>query len=144
MNISNDGIRKLILREDLRLKAYQDESGVWTIGVGHTRTARRGMVINEEEAHELLRDDLERFVRAVNRYVIVSLDQSQYDALVSFAFNIGVHGFKTSTLLRRLNAGLYSHVPEQMLRWNKATDPKTGEKYVSGGLVYFTIGSSID
>ena len=71
--------------------------------------------------------DLERFEAAVNDGVQVALNQNQFDALVSFAFNVGRQGFKSSTLLKKLNQGLYDEVPAQLRRWNK-----TGGNVIQG------------
>ncbi len=75
--------------------------------------------LSEQAVLNLLAQDLERFEAAVNDAVQVSLDQNQFDALVSFAFNVGVQAFKSSTLLKKLNQGLYHEVPAQLRRWNK-------------------------
>lgn len=134
MDISLRGINKLKIREALRLESYQDDAGVWTIGYGHTKTAKEGMVVTEYEAEILLRRDLKRFVEVVNKEVKVSLAQNQFDTLVSFAFNIGVGAFKSSTLLEELNEGRYHNVPDELMRWNKVT--VNGQKRKSAGLVY--------
>lgn len=133
MNLSWVGLSKLKIREALRLEAYQDDAGVWTIGYGHTKTAKEGMVVTEYEAEILLRRDLKRFVEAVNK-VKVYLSQNQFDTLVSFAFNVGVGAFKSSTLLEELNEGNYHNVPDELMRWNKVT--VNGQKRKSAGLVY--------
>lgn len=75
------------------------------------------MVITEEEAEQLLKDDLDRFERVVQDKVTVPLTDNQFAALVSFAFNVGTGAFQRSTLLRKLNAGGYDAVPEQLARW---------------------------
>ena len=133
MIISEDGLKKLKLREGLRLVAYQDRAGVWTIGYGHT-PAKKGQVITKEEAGLLLEEDLHRFHDVINQNVRVHLSQHQFDALVSFAFNVGVYAFQTSTLLRLLNKGHYIEVPQQLLRWNKVT--VDGTKVKDHGLIY--------
>lgn len=138
-NISDDGIRKLVIREGLELKAYQDSAGVWTIGVGHTglvdgEPIKRGMVITQETAVRLLKSDLKKHVRAVNRYVTRNVNQWRFDALVSFAFNVGNTAFRNSTLLKELNAGRIQNVPHELMRWNKVT--RNGKKVRSNGLVY--------
>jgi lysozyme len=90
--------------EGLRLEAYQDCGGVWTIGYGHTgSTVVEGMKISEPNAVILLLADLVDAVTCVNRGVTASISQSQFDALVDFCFNAGRGSFLQSTLLRRVN-----------------------------------------
>ena len=117
LSFSDAGIDHLKKWEGVELEAYQDTGNVWTIGVGHTRGVTEGMVISEDKAESLLRQDIGWAEAVVDRYVKVPLTQPQYDTLVSFAFNIGERQFKTSTLLRKLNAGNYDAVPNQLLRW---------------------------
>jgi lysozyme len=103
-----------------RIKAGDPVRGTLTIGYGSTGAhVRPGMVISEREAEELLRDDLDRFERAVDRLVRVPLTDNQFAALVAFAFNVGEGngGFATSTLLKKLNAGDYGSVPSEMMKW---------------------------
>ena len=91
------------------------------------------MRITEQEAEERLADDLKTFENDIKRYVQVPLTQNQFDALVSLAFNIGGANFSKSTLIKKINKGLYDEVPEQILRWNKAR--VAGELKVVKGLV---------
>lgn len=106
--------------EGLRLKAYLPTSyDVWTIGYGHTSTAYEGMVITEEKAEKLLRADLKWVRDVLAKEVKVPLTQEQYDALASFIFNLGGTNFRTSTLLRKLNAYDYVGAADEFLRWNK-------------------------
>jgi GH24 family phage-related lysozyme (muramidase) len=120
MRISPNGIKFIKLEEGLSLTSYLCPAGVWTVGYGHTRHARSGMKITEAEAEGLLYADLVAFERAVNELVKVPIDQHQFDALVSFVFNVGVSAFSKSTLLKLLNQGDYLGAKEQFLRWNKA------------------------
>lgn len=103
--------------EGLRLKSYQDTGGVWTIGWGHTRTARPNMEITEAKAEELFEEDLAEHIRYVKQFVKVPLNEYQLGALASFVFNIGPTQFSKSTLLKKLNQGLYEEVPAQLQRW---------------------------
>lgn len=103
------------------LRAYQDSKGIWTIGWGHTGNVTAGMVITVEQAALLLDADLDAAENAVCTYVLVPLNDNQFDALVSLAFNIGIEAFRTSSLVRLLNAGHYDAVPGQMAQWNKIT-----------------------
>jgi len=106
--------------EALRLKAYlPTPNDVPTIGYGHTKTAKMGMVITEKDAERLLREDLDWVEEALEELVEVPLSQPQYDALASFVFNIGRTGFAKSTLLRKLNASDYVGAAEEFPRWNK-------------------------
>jgi lysozyme len=106
--------------EGLRLEAYlPTPNDVWTIGYGHTHTAKKGQKITEAQAEELLRRDIAWAEEAVNESVVVPLTQNQFDALVSFVFNVGVGAFSKSTLLRLLNAKDYEGAANQFLRWNK-------------------------
>jgi lysozyme len=120
MRISPNGIKFIKLEEGLSLTSYLCPARVWTVGYGHTRHARSGMKITEAEAEGLLYADLVAFERAVNELVQVPLNQDQFDALVSFVFNVGVSAFSKSTLLKLLNQGEYAAAKEQFARWNKA------------------------
>lgn len=104
--------------EGLRLDAYQDVAGVWTIGYGHTGPeVRAGQKITELEAESLLRQDVAGAVGCVNRSVTTPLAQNQFDALVDFCFNVGCRNFTQSTLLKKLNAGDSAGAAEQFLMW---------------------------
>jgi len=118
--INRDGLRLLKAFEGLRLRAYQDSVGVWTIGYGTTSGVRPGMVITEAQAEDLLKRDLNRFERAVNDLVTVPLTDDQFSALVTFAYNVGEGALADSTLLRLLNQGDYRGAADQLLRWDKA------------------------
>src|SRR5262249_46356321 len=87
-------------------------------GYGHTGPdVRTGMTISEDRADELLDEDLVRFEDAVSSMVKVPLNDNQFGALVSFAYNIGVGAFSDSTLLKKLNAGNYDVVPGELAKW---------------------------
>jgi len=106
--------------EALRLRAYLPTPfDVWTIGYGHTSTAYEGMVITEAEAERLLRKDLAWVRAAIAKHVDVPLSQEQYDALASFIFNLGEANFRSSTLLRKLNASDYVGAANEFPKWNK-------------------------
>lgn len=117
MNISTDGIDLIKRFEGLRLAAYLDVAGVPTIGYGHTRTARMGQVITAERADGLLREDLPRYEGAVSNLVSGPLSQGQFDALVAFAFNVGVGALERSTLLTRVNAQDDEGAAREFTRW---------------------------
>ena len=120
VNTSENGIELIKDFEGRRLVAYQDSVGVWTIGYGHTKTAHEGRLIIKSTADRLLAEDLAEFEKYVEEYVTVTLTQNQFDALVSWTFNLGPGNLQESTMLRKLNQGLYAEVPDEMRRWNKA------------------------
>lgn len=115
--ISDDGVRLIKEFEGLYLKAYRCPAGVLTIGWGSTEGVREGMEITREEAERMLLGELSRFEDAVNRLVTVPLTQHQFDALVSFSYNVGARALEHSTLLRKLNDGDYNAVPAELGRW---------------------------
>ena len=125
MNISDNGIELIKQFEGLRLEAYQCSAGVWTIGWGHTSGVKQGDKITTEQALDFLRSDLEKFENAINNLVTVKLNQNQYDALVSFVFNIGINAFKQSTMLKFLNAGHYPLAAGQFDLWIYSSGKKT-------------------
>ena len=103
--------------EGLRLKAYQDAAGVWTIGYGHTHNVRRGDVISQFYAEEMLRLDILQCQRQVLRLGVCTT-QGQLDALVSFVFNMGIGRLQKSTLLGCIRRHADGEViREQFLRW---------------------------
>ena len=120
MRTSDEGISLIRHFEGCSLGAYLCPAGVWTIGYGHTRSVKQGDVIDQEQAEALLIEDLEEFEGYVNSMVEVALKQNEFDALVSWVFNLGPGNFKESTLLNRVNYGPMSDVPYQIKRWNKA------------------------
>ncbi|WP_130889874.1 lysozyme [Fusobacterium ulcerans] len=122
MKMSEGGIKFLIQEEGERLKAYKCAAGVWTIGVGHTGAdVKEGMVITKEKSRELLKADLSRFEKAVNTYIKVPLEQHQFDALISLAFNIGVGNFSKSTLVKKINANAtIEEIEFQFKQWRLA------------------------
>lgn len=130
--------RKLIeQREGVELTAYKDSAGILTIGVGHTSAAgapkvTAGLKITAAQASEILSRDLTTFEAAVSSAVKVPLNQNEFDALVSFTFNVGAGAFKGSTLLKRLNAGDRQAAADQFLVWNKIT--VNGKKQTLDGL----------
>ena len=108
MSLSQAGLNLIKSHEGLRTTAYQDPVGVWTIGYGHTGTAKPGQKITEAQAEQLLRQDVGWAQDAVRKNVKVPLTQGQFDALVSFTFNLGAGALGRSTLLKKLNAGDYA------------------------------------
>lgn len=121
MEVSNRGIALIQRFEGCRLEAYRDSAGVWTIGYGSIVNVRPGDVITQTQAVELLAADVDRHADGVRRCVDVDLNQSEFNALVSFAFNVGVGALSRSTLLRKLNAGESRQaVASEFLRWTYA------------------------
>ncbi|MBM5459210.1 lysozyme [Pseudomonas sp. P66] len=120
MRTSQRGLSLIKSFEGLRLLAYRDAVGVWTIGYGATRGVKAGMSITKEQAERMLLNDVQRFEPEVERLVKVPLNKNQWDALVSFTYNLGAANLESSTLLRKLNAGDYEGAAEQFPRWNKA------------------------
>ena len=114
---SQAGIDLITSFEGCRLTAYQDSVGVWTIGYGHTSGVYHGMTITEEEAIAFLRQDLKTAENAVNSNVTYGINQNQFDALVSFTFNVGTGNFTSSTLLKKLNAGDVNGAANEFDRW---------------------------
>lgn len=120
MKISEAGLGLIKSHEGFRSDAYLCPAGVWTIGYGHTGDVEEGQSVTEEEAEELLLQDVDFAEDAVNSLVEVELSQQMFDALVCFVYNVGVSAFEQSTLLRFLNQGQMEEAAEQFLRWNKA------------------------
>ena len=125
MQTSDKGIALIKQFEGCKLTAYQDSVGVWTIGYGWTQPVdgkpiRAGMTIKQETAERLLKTGLVSYESDVSRLVKVGMTQGQFDALVSFTYNLGARSLSTSTLLRKLNAGDYAGAADEFLRWNKA------------------------
>lgn len=114
-----EGLHKV--GQDGIIRAYRCPAGRWTVGYGHTKGVRSGVQGSEAQCEQWLQEDLNVAGQAIKRHVRVPLSQAQYDALASFIFNIGEGNFAKSTLLKKLNNGLYDDVPAQILRWNKAT-----------------------
>lgn len=115
---------------------YCDFAGHPTIGWGHRILPRErfSKPLTVAQSDDLLRSDLERFAAAVNSLVTAPITQSMFDALVCFAFNVGLGALKGSTLLRLLNQHFYAAAAQQFERWDKATDQKTGKKVSLAGL----------
>lgn len=120
MRTGRNGINLIKSFEGLRLHAYKCPAGVWTIGYGHTAGVRAGDVIEEQKAEQLLVEDLAEFERVVNREC-PGIRQNQFDALVSFVFNVGTANFLRSTLLKCVKANPENvNIRYELSRWNKA------------------------
>jgi len=104
--------------ESCKLRSYQDQGGVWTIGWGHTEGVHEGMTCTPLEADTWLHQDVGKAEVAVNAFVLVPLTQDEFDALVDFVFNLGSAKFRNSTLLRLLNAGDYKGAAAEFDKWD--------------------------
>ena len=120
MKISQEGLALIKRFEGCRLEAYKCSANVLTIGYGNTGGVKETDTITQEEADELLEKDVLKFEEYVEDNVIVELDQSQFDALVAWTFNLGPGNLRESTMLKKLNDADYASVPSEMKRWNKA------------------------
>jgi lysozyme len=105
--------------EGLRLTAYADQGGVWTIGYGHTGPGvHAGLTITQDQADAFLHSDVAGSVACVNRLVTANINQNQFDALVDFTFNLGCASLAQSSLLRFVNAGDFASAAPQFLLWD--------------------------
>jgi lysozyme len=125
MHMSVEGIDALLKKfEGCKLKAYKCPAGIWTIGYGHTSAAGapevvQGMTITQVEANDILRRDLVKYEKGVEALVKQPLTQNQFDVLVDFAYNAGAGALKSSTLLKKINAGEFDAVPAELMKWTK-------------------------
>ena len=125
MKTSQVGLQLIKDFEGFRNYAYDDGVGVWTIGYGTTiypdgRKVKRGDRCSLDEAEKFLRFDLKNFEDAVSNAVRVTLTQNQFDALVSFTYNVGAGALRSSTLLKKLNRGDMKGAAFEFEKWNKA------------------------
>jgi lysozyme len=120
MNISQVGIDLIKKFEGCILHAYKDAVGVPTIGYGHTGGVIANQTITQAEADTLLRHDLDKFEDGVMNLVKVPINQNQFDALVSFSFNLGLGNLGNSTLLKYVNAKNFTAAAKEFAKWNKA------------------------
>ena len=123
-SVSASGVALICSFEGLKLKAYDDGVGVWTIGFGTTIypngiKVKKGDTCTEAQAKAYMAHDLKKFESAVNSAVTVLINQNQFDALVSLAYNIRTGAFKKSTLLKKLNEADYKGASAQFAVWNK-------------------------
>lgn len=132
MKISDQGIAVLKLREGVRHKAYLDTKGIPTIGVGHTGPeVVLGTVWTDDEIDRVFRQDIKITEQVINYAVYTPLSQHQYDALVSFVFNIGTSAFKRSTMLKYLNLRNFLGAANEFDRWHiplEITSRRNSEK----------------
>ncbi len=121
MRIGQKGIELIKQFEGCKLTSYLCPAGVWTIGYGHTgKDVTDGLSITQEEADALLYDDLYQFEAGVSRLVSeLDITQGMFDALVSFAFNLGLGALAKSTLLKKLKQGAIFDTADEFAKWNK-------------------------
>ena len=133
MNVSSRAIEMLKHHEGVRCKPYRDCVGLWTVGVGHLIGDGKSLpdeynrTFSMEEVDALLRKDLGRFERGVQKFCPVPLKQGEFDALVSFSFNLGLGVLQRSTLRQKILRGDKKGAAEEILKYNKA-----GGKIVKG------------
>jgi lysozyme len=137
MKVSDKTIHMIKHHEGVRTRPYQCPALLWTVGVGHVidpnhakvKLADRKQlpipagwdrVLSQEEVDQILRQDLARFEAGVMRLCPKGASQGQFDALVSFAFNVGLGNLQNSTLRQKHNRGDYEGAAEEFLKWNKA------------------------
>lgn len=119
MKASKNAVNLIKRFEGCRLNAYKCPAGVWTIGYGHTSNVKKGDTITELQAETFLAIDLQRYECAINVNVLpkCSLTQNEFDALVSFVFNIGTGNFDRSTMLKLLQQGKKNEAAQQFDKW---------------------------
>ena len=120
MQTSQEGLSLIKKFEGCELEAYRCAASVLTIGYGSTKDVKEGDSITQEEADALLLHEMNEYEGYVKDSVTVDLDQNQFDALVSWVFNLGPSNLKASTMLKVLNNKEFEEVPSQIKRWNKA------------------------
>lgn len=138
-SMSNNGLDHLTFLEGERLMVYRDSANIPTVGIGHkvlpADDLEVGDMITPAQVRTFLISDLAEAEAAVNNLVVVPLNQNQFDALVSFVFNVGRTNFKSSTLLSKLNQYDYQGALAEFERWRYSTDAHTGVKDVDDVLV---------
>ena len=120
MKISEEGKALIKKFEGCELEAYKCPAGVWTISFGFTKDVKEGDVWSQSHAEEMLDIELEEYEEYVTDLVDVPLNENQFSSLVAWCYNLGPTNLVQSTLLSKLNAGLYEDVPHEIKRWNKA------------------------
>ncbi|WP_324291031.1 lysozyme [Asticcacaulis sp. SL142] len=133
LKISRAGVELIKSFEGLRQVAAKLPDGRWTLGYGHTFSAREGARVGPEDADALLRFDLLPIVDGINGLVHHPLNQNQFDALVSFCFNIGIENFAQSVVLKRINEGRLTEAALAMDSWSSAEF--NGQTYVLAPLI---------
>jgi len=147
MKLDRKGFELLEELEGLELKSYKCSADVWTIGLGNTfyedgSRVQEGQSISKERAYLLFNLISKQFEKAVNENVKVDISQNQFNALFCFVYNIGITGFKNSTLLRILNINPNDgNIAKQFLRWNKINGKESKglkNRRIKESSLYFT------
>ena len=120
LKLSGKGLKLIEEFEGLRLNAYQDSIGLWTIGYGHTKGVRQGDYCTKTQAEEWIAQDAQTASSAVNRLVTEVISQNEFDALTAFTYNVGQRNLENSTLLKLLNSGDHAGAADQFKRFDKA------------------------
>jgi len=120
MKTSKEGVSLLKKFEGCKLRTYLDAVDVPTIAYGRTKDVKIGDICTQQQAEDWLEEELVEYEGYVEKAVTVPLEQNQFDALVSWTYNLGPSNLTRSSMLRVLNASDYDNVPEQIMRWNKA------------------------
>lgn len=135
--ISSKALKMIAHHEGIKLKPYRCPAQLWTIGVGHVLYPEQGTmklenrmsfqlkpednrIFTKDEVDEILAKDLERFAQGVSKYCPAFTSQGQFDALVSFSFNLGLGTLQRSTLRQKHNRGDYAGAAEEFLKYTKA------------------------
>lgn len=147
MKLDRKGFKLLEELEGLELKSYKCSADVWTIGLGNTfyedgSKVQEGQSISKERAYLLFNLISKKFEKAINENVKVSIRQNQFNALFCFVYNIGINGFKNSTLLSILNINPNDgNIAKQFLRWNKINGKESKgltNRRIKESSLYFT------
>jgi lysozyme len=126
MQISDNGLDTIKKFEGFRLQAYQDSVGVWTLGYGSTffpngTKVKEGDTVSYETAHRMLENVANMFSKEIAKLITSEINQNQFDALVSFSYNVGINNFKKSHLLELVNKDPNDPaIKQEFLKWNKA------------------------
>jgi lysozyme len=126
MKVSKECLKMLAHHEGVRQKPYKCPAGLWTVGVGHLIGDGKSLpdswnkTFTLDEVYDILAKDVTRFERGVNKYITVPLRQNEFDALVSFSFNLGLGVLQRSTLRQALNRGDKETAIQSLLKYNKA------------------------
>ena len=125
MQVNELGLALIQKCEGFRGRAYRDAVGVWTIGFGHTSMAgapqvKQGLVVSRDKAMQILAKDVALFAEGVAGLVTVELNDNQFSALVSFAYNVGLGNFRKSSVLTAVNVSDFTAVPRRLALWTKA------------------------
>src|SRR5262245_17770828 len=125
MRMTQEGLALIKRFEGYRAEAYRDAAGIWTIGYGHTSMAGTphvvaGLKVTRSEAADILKSDVDVFAEGVRKLVTAELSDTQFSALVSFAYNVGLGNLRSSSVLKAVNAQEFDQVPRRLALWVKA------------------------